>query len=390
MRPPFAFPLCRDSLCNASTIVTDYTPQPNFIETTYTVIRMLKRKAYYLETQWVTKGIDGRMPEVLFIGEVKDERWLMEVLGFDWEQLLDFIADACLKFLRETRKGLESLITNPLEIVSPNGKKRWGVVGIDLDEGGLIIKDEYGRKHAYPIPSDISPYTDATVGNTRANWWAVIRGCAINFLTNYTWNEAFVDMINERIADRMGLFAHHIYLKARKMRITGNEITFYKDADKLPLSVGVVLVDVVLVGKVYFPLHVSSGYRHIFLSFLYEGFQQDTSYPFLYDTLMGSNHYLYYKSGNSIGVLGVGSIKDSKVEVSVKVYEDRVRLMLGKNAWIRLLLMMRERNRKIMPHLAIQMTKYRGEESEDFALLRRTVLPPNVLNSLLERIGSSA
>lgn len=383
-RPPFAFPLCRDALCNTSTIVTSYAPRPNFLETTYTVIRMLRQKAYYLEVEWVTKEMDGRMSELLFTGEAKDEKWLMEVLGFDREQLLDFIADACLKFLGETRRSLESLITNPLEIVSPNGKRLWKVVGIDPDEGGLIIKDSHGRKHTYSIPPDIGPYTDATVGDTGANWWAVIRGCAINFFTNHIWNEAFVDMINKRIPDSMGLLVYHVHLKATKMRITGNEITFYTDKGwkaTLNLNVGVLLV-----GRVYFPLHVSSRYRHIFLSFLYEGFQQDVSYPFLYDTLMGSHHYLYYKPGNSIGFLGVRGAKNSKVKVNVKAYESGVKLMLGENAWIRLLMIRREG--MIVPHLAIQMSKYRGEEPEDLANLRGWVFPPDIIKLLLERDGS--
>lgn len=384
-RSPFAFPLCRDALCNASTIVTDYTPRPNFFETTYTVIRMLRQKEYYLEAEWVKREMDGQTPEMLFIGEVKDEKWLMEALDLDWEQLLDFIADACLRFLKEVgeRRGISRM--KPVKIVSSDEEEVWEVVSIDLDRGELIIKDEYGRQHAHPIPSDIGPYTDATVGNTGANWWAVIRGCALNFLSDYyIWleNDTFADMINKRISSSMRLLVYYVDVEATEIKITGNETTFYTDEGWEAMSP--LEVRVVHVGSVYFPVYVSSRYRHIFLSLLYEGFQQDVSDRYLYYALRSSRHYLYYRPGSSIAFIGE---KGNKTKVSMKAHEDGVKLMLGEDVWIRLLLITREG--VIMPHLAIQTSKYKGKEPEDFALLKRWRFPTIIIKLLLERVGSA-
>lgn len=391
-RPPFAFPLCRDSLCNTYSIGNSLWYVP--IKVTLKILEMLRSKRYYVELVWLTRKVGGELPEAILAQEVIEEdgdRWLAEKLDLGDKPLLDFLAEVFVEHFQKS-KGSYSLGSHAsILLISPDSERQWQITDIDFRKRKILVLDSSLRSFLYPMPRNISPYSDMPVGNTGATWGALMKAFAFAFFTREEdGREVLLEAINKRIIDRYGIVVCDISTPLSRIEVTGKEVTlagfvqrkWYKGSNP-NLSISVASVD-----SIYLPAVLAPNEVDFLFAFEYDlGRYEKTRSARLYLKPNGSRAFVKVDAGTYL------------IKASVKAYGDgKVKLALDKNTWIRILMSSkvyqsigsRKHREAFSFHFIIHLSRHEGQLPKDKSgrFVTRTDCPISVIKLLAERFSS--
>lgn len=243
-RPPFAFPLCRDSLC--SSIGYDLWLAP--IRRTLRLLGMLRSKRYYARLSWIKRPLyddnDDHLPVLVLAQEhhVEDgDKWLSEVLDLDNKSLLDFLAEVFIEYLEEKRGTYESVMdiiillvakapdtmfeledVDFADMLARNPYTVFVLHSIDFVNREIVVMNKRRDFFTYPMPRDISPYSDAEVGDTEISWGALIRAAAVSFFAMDRYRKRdFIDIINRHVIGRARALIRDISISLAQYSLPG-------------------------------------------------------------------------------------------------------------------------------------------------------------------------
>lgn len=388
-RPPFAFPLCRDSLCNTHSIEYGLGYAP--IETALEILKILRGKRYYIELVWQTEGIGNNLPRALLIREeVRDgDEWLSEKLDLGDKPLLDFLAEAFIEYFKESKGICTYSGRVPLDLVLPDYEMIWHVKSIDFGGGEIHLTNIFREAFTYPIPQDISPYSDVKVGDTGVEWGTLMKAAAILFFTKEAGgHEVLIDIINRRIMDKFGVVVYSVSIPLSRIKITGKELVFmsfqqglWRERSNPNLSVGVASVN-----TIYLPAKFWGRGQYVPLVIEYK-------HEFYVRT---GDAYLYWRPNDKLVFSGLEGLT-YRIEANVRAIGNRgIRLALDENTWIRILKWSRDdsatrstgrgkRHREIVSFYPILHLSIHEDKSSDSFI--RVDFPISAIKLMIERFS---